>query len=87
VQGFNPASARAQTRAIDAQSDELFAVSDDSHANFEINVKGEQKHIRWANLPIDADRYPEIGVFRKLADIESELLQLNQHPTAVPVVD
>lgn len=87
VQGFSPGQARVQKKDIDAQSPELFAISDDSHSNFEIHTPGASKSIRWANLSIDADRYPEIGVFRKLAEIEAELLQLDQHPTATAVVD
>jgi hypothetical protein len=87
VQGFNPGQARSQKRDIDAQSNELFEISDDSWSNFEFNTSGVKKSIRWANLPIDAERYPEIGVFRKLAKIEAELMQLDQHPTATAVVD
>ena len=87
VQGFDPGQEKSRKKGIDSQSDELFSVSDDSYSSFEINASGNGKHIRWANLAIDADRYPEIGVFRKLADIEAELLQLDQHPTARLVVD
>jgi hypothetical protein len=87
VQGFSPGQARAQKADIDAQSQELFSISDDSYSNFEIHTPGARKSIRWANLSIDADRYPDIGVFRKLAEIEAELLQLDQHPTATAVVD
>lgn len=87
VQGFNPGQAQAQKKDIDAQSDELFAISDDSWSNFEVHTSRAQKSIRWANVSIDAERYPEIGVFRKLAEIEAELLQLDQHPTASLVVD
>ena len=87
VQGFNPAAVKAEKQVIDAHSTELFAISDDSYANFEINLRGEQKRIRWANLPIESKRYPEIGVFHRLADIQAELLQLDQHPTAAPVGD
>lgn len=87
VRGFDPAQAKAEKRAVDAQSAELFAISDDSWSNFEIHTPGAKKSIRWANLSIDADRYPTIGVFRKLADIEADLLQLDQHPTATAVVD
>jgi hypothetical protein len=87
VQDFDPGQARAQKLEIDAQSQELFAISDDSHSNFEFHSSGAKKQIRWANLSIDADRYPEIGVFRKLAEIEAELLQLDQHPTARAAAD
>jgi hypothetical protein len=87
IQGFSPGQARAQKEEIDAQSGELFAISDDSHSIFEINTPGGGKSIRWANLSVDADRYPGIGVFRKLAEIEAELLQLVQHPTATEVVE
>jgi len=87
VQGFNPGQLKAQKKDIDAQSDELFAISDDSYSNFEVHTPGTEKSIRWANLSIDADRYQEIGVFRKLAEIEAELLLLDQHPTASAVVD
>ena len=87
VQGFNAKAAKAEKKAIDAQSGELFAISDDSWSNFEFHAPGAAKSIRWANLAVDADRYPEIGVFRKLAEIEADLLQLDQHPTATPVVD
>jgi hypothetical protein len=69
------------------QSQELFSISDDSYSNFEIHTPGARKSVRWANLSIDADRYPEIGVFLKLAEIEAELLQLDQHPTATMVVE
>jgi len=87
VQSFDPGQARAQKKAIDAQSQELFAISDDSYSNFEIYTPGAEKSIRWANLSIDTRRYPEIGVFRKLAEIEADLLQLDQHSTASAVVD
>jgi hypothetical protein len=87
VQGFNPAAVRAQKRAIDAQSDELFAISDDTWSDFEIELNGARKRIRWANLPIEASRYPDIGVFRRLADIEAELLQLDEHPMAERLAD
>ncbi|MBT8048287.1 MAG: hypothetical protein HKN57_08545 [Xanthomonadales bacterium] len=87
IQGFNPGEAKAKKRDIDAQSNELFEISDDSWSNFEVHTSGAKKSIRWANVPVDAKRYPEIGVFRKLAEIEAELLQLNQHPTATAVVD
>ena len=87
VQGFNPAAIKAQKRAIDAQSDELFAISDDTWSDFEIELNGARKRIRWANLPIEASRYPDIGVFRRLADIEAELLQLDEHPMAERLAD
>jgi hypothetical protein len=87
VQGFNPSEARAQKQAIDAESQALFEISDDSYSNFEFFEPGARKSIRWANLSIDADRYPAIGAFRRLADIEAQLLQLDQHPTASAVVD
>ncbi len=87
VQGFNRDEAKSQKRAIDAASQEMFEISDDSYSNFEFHTAGESKSIRWANLSIDADRYPEIGVFRKLTEIEAELLTLDQHPTATAVVD
>ena len=87
VQGFNPKSARAQKQEIDTSSQELFEISDDSWSNFELQSPDGPKNIRWANLPIDAERYPEIGVFRKLADIQARLMQLDQHPTAQAVVD
>lgn len=87
VQGFSPGKARAQQQAIDAESQALFEISDDSYSNFEFYTPGANKSIRWANLSIDADRYPAIGVFRKLADIEAELLNLAEHPTATAVVD
>lgn len=87
VQGFNPGQAKAQKQDIDAQSQELFEISDDSWSNFEVHTSRASKSIRWANLSIDAERYPEIGVFRKLAEIEEELRHLDQHPTAKAVVD
>jgi hypothetical protein len=87
VQGFNPGQARAQKQDIDAQSGELFEISDDSWSNFDVHTSGAKKSIRWANVSIDARRYPEIGVFRKLAEIEAELLQLDEHPTARLVVE
>jgi hypothetical protein len=87
VQGFNPAQAKVSKKDIDDQSQELFAVSDDSWSNFDVHTPGSEKSIRWANVSIDARRYPDIGVFRKLADIEAQLMQLDQHPTAVAVVD
>lgn len=87
VQGFNPGQAKVKKKDIDAQSLELFAISDDSWSNFEVHTPGNEKSIRWANVSIDAERYKEIGVFRKLADIEAQLLQLDQHPTAVAVAD
>jgi len=88
VQGFTPGQAMAQKKNIDQQSNELFEVSDDSWSNFEIHTSDDAiKSIRWANVSVDAKRYPEIGVFRKLAEIEADLLQLDQHPTAQPVVE
>jgi len=87
VKGFNRNEAKSQKRAIDAASQELFEISDDSYSNFEFHTSGESRSVRWANLPIDADRYPEIGAFRKLAEIEAELLKLDQHPTASAVAD
>ena len=87
VQEFNPGQAKAQKKDIDDQSQELFAISDNSWSNFEVHTPGNEKSIRWANVAVDAERYPEIGVFRKLADIEAQLLQLDQHPTAVAVAD
>lgn len=87
VQEFNPGQANSQKADIDAQSQELFAISDDSWSNFEVHTPGHQKSIRWANVSIDAERYPQIGIFRKLAEIEAALLQLDQHPTATPVAD
>ena len=87
VQGFNPGQARTQKKVIDEQSQELFAISDDSYSNFEIHTPSAEKNIRWANLSIDTRRYPEIGVFRKLAEIETELHHLDQHPTASVVID
>jgi len=87
VQGFDPGQARKQKKTIDSQSQELFAISDDSYSNFEIHAPGARKSIRWANLSIDTRRYPEIGVFRKLADIEAELLNLDKHPNASALVD
>ena len=87
VQNFIPGQARSQKAEIDAQSQELFSISDDSYSNFEFHAPGARKSIRWANLSIDADRYPEIGVFRKLAEIEAELLERDQHPTARVVVN
>jgi hypothetical protein len=85
VQDFDPGRIGAQKRHIDEQSEELFAISDDSYSNFDIGIPGAEKSVRWANLEVDAERYPEIGVFRKLADIEGELLQLAEHPSAEPV--
>jgi hypothetical protein len=87
VQGFNAAAVRAEQKAIDAQSDELFAISDDTWSNFEIDIHGAKKTIRWANLPIEARRYPDIGVFKKLAYIQSQLLHLDEHPTAQRLAD
>ena len=87
VQKFDPGHTRANKKAIDAQSQALFAISDDSYSNFEVHTPGAEKSIRWANLSIDTRRYPEIGVFRKLAEIEARLRQLDQHPTAVAVAD
>ena len=87
VQGFNPAVVRSRKLAIDAQSDEAFVISDDSWANFDIRLGSEKKRIRWANLPIEARRYPDIGVFQRLAELQADLLQLDQHPTARAVVD
>ena len=87
VQEFNPGQAKAKKKDIDSQSRELFAISDDSWSNFEVHTPGNEKSIRWANVAVDAERYPGIGVFRKLADIEAQLLQLDQHPTAVAVAD
>ena len=87
VQGFNPGQSKAKKKDIDDQSQELFAISDDSWSNFEVHTPGARKSIRWANLSVDAGRYPEICVFRKLAEVEAELLQLDQHPTAKAVVE
>lgn len=85
VQGFDPGQAAAEKRRIDAGSPELFAISDDSWSHFEIRSAAGARSIRWANLEIDEDRYPDVGVFRKLAEIERELRQLDQHPTATAV--
>ena len=87
VQDFDPGRVGAEKRHIDEQSEELFAISDDSHSHFDIGIPGAEKSVRWANLEVDADRYPEIGVFRKLADIEADLLQLAEHPTAEAVAE
>jgi hypothetical protein len=87
VQEFDPGQVGAQKRHIDEQSEELFAISDDSYSTFDIGIPGAEKSVRWANLEVDAERYPEIGVFRKLADIEAELLQLAEHPNAELVAD
>ena len=87
IQDFSPAQAKAQKKDIDDQSQELFAISDDSWSNFEVHTPGIEKSIRWANVAIDAERYPEIGVFKKLADIEAQLFELDRHPTAVAVAD
>ena len=87
VQGFSPGQSKAKKKDIDTQSQELFAISDVSWSNFEVHTPGAKKSIRWANLSVDADRYPEIGVFQKLAEVEAELLQLDQHPTAKVVVE
>lgn len=87
VQGFNPAAVKAQKKTLDEQTGELFAVSDDSWANFEIKRGNTKQRIRWANLPIEARRYPEIGVFKRLAELQADLLQLDQHPTAQAVAD
>ena len=65
----------------------MFEISDDSWSNFEFHTSRESKSIRWENLSIDSERYTEIGVFRKLAEIEEKLLHLDQHPTAEAVVD
>jgi hypothetical protein len=85
VLGFDPGRAAAEKRRLDARSPELFAISDDSWSHFDIQAPAGPRSIRWPNLAIDADRYPDIGVFRKLADIEEELRQLDQHPTATAV--
>jgi hypothetical protein len=85
VQDFDPGQVGAQKRHIDEQSEELFAISDDSYSNFDIGIPGAEKSVRWANLEVDAGRYPEIGVFAKLADIEAELLQLAEHPSSEAV--
>ncbi len=85
VQSFDEGQVNVQKKNIDAQSAELFVVSDNSYAEFEIDIQDQDadgKHIRWTNLHIDAERYPQIGVLRKLADIEASLLQLDEHPTA-----
>jgi len=87
VQGFDPAAAKAEKQAVDAQTDELFAISDDTWSDFEIDLNGAKKSIRWANLPVEANRYPDIGVFRKLADIQAELLHLDEHPSAQRLAD
>ena len=50
-----------------------------------VNRFGVHSTPRWANLSVDADRYPEIGILRKLADFEAELLELDEHPTATVV--
>jgi len=85
IQGFDHNKVKAEKKNIDAQSSELFAISDNSYAEFEINVQGQstaKQHIRWANLRIDAERYPGIGILRKLYEIEASLLELDQHLTA-----
>jgi len=87
VQGFNAAEVRAQKESIEAQSQEMFHISDDSHSDFSINTNGKSKNIRWANLEIDTRRFPGIGVLKKLAEIEAYLQNLDQHPTAQRVED
>jgi len=87
VQDFNPGQAKAEKNDIDALSNEMFVISDDSWSNFEVHALQAPKSIRWANLSIEAARYPEIGVFQKLAEIEAQLMQLDQHPTASLAVD
>ena len=80
----------AEKKRIDAQSTELFAISDNTYSEFEINLPVQPKNnasnksqkIRWANVRIDAERYPGMGIFRKLADIQDSLRELDQHPTA-----
>lgn len=82
VQSFDAGDTRSAKQQLDAQSDELFDISDDSWSDFDIQLGGAQKHIRWANVGLDAKRYPQIGVIRKLAEIESMLQDLDQHPSA-----
>lgn len=85
VQGFDRAQVREEKRAIDASSDDLFEISDNRHSEFKFSGQGRasaNQRIRWNNLQLDVDRYPEIGILRRLADIETSLLELDQHPTA-----
>jgi hypothetical protein len=90
VQNFDPEKVQAEKKRKDAESSEVFAISDNTYSDFVINLQDtsastatkKTKHIRWANLNSDAKRYPEIGIFRKLADIQDSLLELDQHPTA-----
>lgn len=87
VQDFNVAAVRAHIESIEAQSQELFHISDDSHSEFSIDTNGNSKNIHWTNLEVDANRFPGIGVLKKLAEIEATLQNLGQHPTAQRVDD
>lgn len=87
VQGFNAAEVNDLKESIEAQSQEMFHISDDSHSDFNINTNGELKIIRWTNLEIDTRRFPGIGVLKKLAEIEASLQNLDQHSTAQRVDD
>jgi hypothetical protein len=85
VQDFDHGLIERQKKNFDDQATELFAISDNTYAEFEINASGQAaagQRIRWANLRQDAERYPQIGVLRKLAEIEAGLLRLDEHPSA-----
>ena len=90
VKKFDREKLIKEKKEKDGQSAELFAISDNTYSEFEISLEGQttsgpstnKQHIRWANVRIDAERYPGMGIFRKLAEIEASLLELDQHPTA-----
>ena len=85
VTGFDPEEIKKLKTAIEEQSDEIFFISDDSISSFDFRPGKTSQRIRLVNLDADARRYPQIGIFRKLADFQAELHQLHQHPTARPV--
>jgi len=90
VQKFDHDKLIKDKKEKDAESTELFHISDNTYSEFEINLPVQPKNnasnksqkIRWANVRIDAERYPGMGIFRKLADIQDSLRELDQHPTA-----
>lgn len=83
VQGFDHGQVSKEKRVIDTSSAELFEISDSRHSEFKFSGQASaNQSIRWDNLQLDVDRYPEIGILRRLADIETNLLELDQHPSA-----
>ena len=90
VLNFDREQVEAEKEEIDAESPVVYAISDNSYSEFEISLRingssvlvTSDQLIRWANLNLDKDRYPEIEVLGILAEIEAILMSLADHPAA-----